>query len=349
MTDPAATAHTLAEIVARLNDMASGHRIGQLQQIRKEVKRLRRVGSRNIFPAEPPDPTWVHHFGGRTELQFNLGIEEVDGQQRLRHGVAFSLETSRSVYDPIGEMGRLMQHFNDYVTAHQADFWPFQMWTWTPDGRGPMRPAGPIRPEDARVGSFIFMGKLGPAEPTADDLHTILKDLDRLLPLYEYVLRESVAAGDEEVPIDPVTGTPSPTGKGSTVLTRAEQILDVDLRHNRMQAALHKMMVAEHGEDAVRHEHGTDFGGRVDLRVLASDGTVTYYEIKTGGSARACVREALGQLLEYAHWPAAEKVDRMVVVGDAAATPNSRAYLDALRDRYGLPLEYMHLPPPVIG
>ena len=39
----------------------------------------------------------------------------------------------------------------------------------------------------------------------------------------------------------------------------------------------------------------------------------------------------------------------MVVVGDAAATPNSRAYLDALRDRYGLPLEYMHLPPPVIG
>jgi hypothetical protein len=46
-------------------------------------------------------------------------------------------------------------------------------------------------------------------------------------------------------------------------------------------------------------------GGRIDLVVRTGEG-YEFYEIKTYGSARACIREAIGQLLEYAMWPGAE-------------------------------------------
>ena len=49
-------------------------------------------------------------------------------------------------------------------------------------------------------------------------------------------------------------------------------------------------------------------------------------------------------MLEYAHWPGAEKVDRLVVVGDVAQSATSCAYLAELRDRFAVPVEYMHLP-----
>lgn len=44
------------------------------------------------------------------------------------------------------------------------------------------------------------------------------------------------------------------------------------------------------------------FGTRVD--VIVRDGSNWwYYEIKTSHSPRACMREAVGQLLEYSFWP----------------------------------------------
>ena len=345
MTDAPVTTDALAAITARLNEAASDYRIGELQERRKEVKG--RVRSFTLFPAEPPSPRWVHHLGGREELQFNLGYEQVEGQQWLRHGVAFSLEPSRSLPDPAAALALPMQHFNDHLAAHPALFSAFQMWTQRPGGPRVERAVGPIRPEDATNGTFIFLGKLGPAEPTDEDLRTILKDFDRLLPLYEYVLRESAVSGvpAAEGAQSPVPGTPAPSGKESTVVTRAEQILNIDLRHNRVQKALHTMMVAAHGREAVHHEHRTPHGGSVDLRVQTREGIVTYYEIKTGGSARACLREALGQLMEYALWPGAEPVHQWVVVGDVPATPDAHAYLDTLRIRFGLPLAYLHLPP----
>ncbi|MGH2403364.1 MAG: hypothetical protein ACRDGN_02765, partial [bacterium] len=59
-------------------------------------------------------PNYAFHVGGRTELQFNIGEEERDGQAVVRHGVAFSLELSQSL-PSIEPLLPKIARFNDYV------------------------------------------------------------------------------------------------------------------------------------------------------------------------------------------------------------------------------------------
>jgi len=56
-------------------------------------------------------------------------------------------------------------------------------------------------------------------------------------------------------------------------------------------------------------------GGRIDT-VVSQDGGYWFYEIKTAMSARACIRDALAQLLEYAYWPGAREASRLIIVGE---------------------------------
>ncbi len=83
----------LAAIAAELNAKAERHPIGQLQEIRKKLKELDRRPGKGSFRLEGASktvfPDWAFHYGGRTELQFNIGKDgRHDGM--LRHGVAFS-------------------------------------------------------------------------------------------------------------------------------------------------------------------------------------------------------------------------------------------------------------------
>jgi hypothetical protein len=78
---------------------------------------------------------------------------------------------------------------------------------------------------------------------------------------------------------------------------------------------------------------------------------MTFYELKVAPSVQACVRLAIGQLLEYAHWPSATRADELVVVGEGSPDDDTRAYLHLLRDRFKLPVWYRQLAitPPTLG
>jgi hypothetical protein len=65
-----------------------------------------------------------------------------------------------------------------------------------------------------------------------------------------------------------------------------------------------------------------------------------YYELKSYSSAQACIREALGQLLEYSFWPGATKAERLIVVGEAKLDAKGKSYLEYLRQEFALPIEY---------
>jgi hypothetical protein len=69
------------------------------------------------------------------------------------------------------------------------------------------------------------------------------------------------------------------------------------------------------------------------------------YEIKTSDSPRACLREAIGQLLEYAYWPGGmqKKARRLVVVGKMPIDSNTKQYLNRLKQQFSLPIEYRHV------
>ncbi len=77
----------------------------------------------------------------------------------------------------------------------------------------------------------------------------------------------------------------------------------------------------------------------VDLRVTLPE-QIMFFEIKTDSSAKRCIRNAIGQLFEYATYATEQKAHRWIVVGDPIPTADDLAYLNHLRNTFGLPICY---------
>lgn len=120
--------------------------------------------------------------------------------------------------------------------------------------------------------------------------------------------------------------------------------LEVWLSHNVLQERLRDMLVAEHGLENVRLEVPLG-AARIDLVVRSRD-TFFYYEVKTAATARACLREALGQVLDYALAEGARLPAGLYVAGPAPLTASDAAFLGRLQGLISLPLDYIHVPLP---
>ena len=170
------------------------------------------------------------------------------------------------------------------------------------------------------------------------DLDTVLDDFDRLLPLYEFVEGEAGSKGSGL----PVAGEFEwKAGNNARVrrdrFERKERNIERVLRYNELQAALFSHLCDVHGEENVSGEQDCGLGKFVDVAVRNEDEYV-YYEIKTGYSPQSCIREALGQLMEYSFWPGAQEAGGLVVVGEASLDDEVSDYLDRLLGKFSLPL-----------
>ena len=68
----------------------------------------------------------------------------------------------------------------------------------------------------------------------------------------------------------------------------------------------------------------------VDMKLI-DGGHVTFYEIKMERTVKNCIRLALGQLIEYAHYPNYQRADNLVVVGDVSLNDDDSTYLKFIR------------------
>jgi hypothetical protein len=328
-------------IANKLNSMAAGHTIGQLQAIRRRINGFSRQPGSAIFSSQTIHSRWAFHHGGRRELQFNVGAEEPSGSFELRHGVAFSFQLSQALptIDVLVPKARL---FNDYLQLYPERYADMRMWHFRDGDRSSDYPAGPIMPELVTPGAFVFLGKRQPA--TAIDYETVLSDFDRLLPLYEYVEsggRELVAEIEtlERFQFRPGVVERSPAAAASL----AERELNINLKHNILQTALCRKLISEFGAENVADEHLNNLGTKIDVVVRRPKNRFWYYEIKTSASPRGCLREALGQLLEYAYWPGAQEAERLIICGDCPLDNAGAMYLAALRRRFHLPIDYQQI------
>jgi hypothetical protein len=327
---------TISELAEELNNRSEGRPIGQLQRVRRELHGRDHVPTHLLFDKRTIFGSYAFHVGGRRELQFNIGFELVEGQECLRHGVAFSLELNRNLPD-IAPLLPKVARFNEFLRIYPDEFSDLRMWHFFGANRSTNYPAGAISPEIVKAGTFIFLGRLETS--VQPDVAQILDDFDRLLPLYRFV------EGDDAYPsISDVTGgfqfRPGCRVKPSaTTGSVAARQLDIMLRHNQLQIALYNHLAGKHGKHSVATEQGTGSGTRMDV-VVRFDDRYWFYEIKTAGSARACVREALAQLLEYSYWPGAQHAERLIIVGEPAQDAEVRAFLDRLREQFHLPIYY---------
>lgn len=78
----------------------------------------------------------------------------------------------------------------------------------------------------------------------------------------------------------------------------------------------------------------------VDIQAIDINGTKIFFELKTATKPKNAIRQAIGQLLEYNHYPSASKADKLVIVTVSEANKNDIEYLNCLRSTYKLPVYY---------
>lgn len=185
---------TIKDVAERINDMSAGYRIGDLQKLRANLKSINKP-FRKIFSGHgiKKDEGYAFHTGGRKEIQFNVGYEGDTGL--FRYCLAFSLEKSQSLVDPIGILGPKVIRFNEYFEQNSDQFKDLFFWHYSKSKNGEFKrsanePVSPIPQNRIRLGNFLVIGKY--IEKTLDsltdeDFHEVLSTFDRLLDVYIYV------------------------------------------------------------------------------------------------------------------------------------------------------------------
>lgn len=327
------------DLANALNNAAKDYAIGRLQEIRKEMHGMARLPGRTIFADGSIKGDWACHWGGRTELQFNIGIDE----GRMRHGVAFSLELSQTL-DTIEPLVPKIARFNEYVAMQISKLAGYEMWHWEkPAYRSENSPPQPISAEIVKVGNFIFLGKT--QAPDSIDIEEILKDFDHLLELYLFVedtgavFHESTPFVSSEEAVEwKFKAGHIPYARSQTA-SYTERTLDVMLRHNWLQTQIHDALCVGYGDDFVGTEQRSISNGEIDF-VIEKDGLRVFAELKTSARVITCIRDALGQLLEYAFYGMPEAPSELWVIGTGRCSTAETSYLEHLRKRLGIRLFY---------
>lgn len=331
---------TIEQIAKDINSQAQKYEIGKLQNIRKKIFNLFRPKTHQIFSKQTISQSYAFHSGGRHELQFNIGFEE----DYLRYGVAFSFELSRSLTSLKGFEPKVLR-FNEFIQSIQFDRNDFKMWVWEDGSQRKYYPVSSITKTMFKESNFIFLG--AKTKKTKYSVKDILEVFDQLLPLYKYVeskitLNDTLEKSDNEVSgeSDFIMNGFGKNRKEIAQGTRKACLFDIQLRHNLIQEVTCSVLSQENGYENVSDECLTPFGTRIDI-VKKDASEYSLYEIKTASTLKYCIREAMGQLLEYAYWANANyRVEEMIIIAEHKMTEDGKAYLEKLRKTYRLPIYY---------
>lgn len=323
------------ELAKEINHAAKNYRFGSLQEIRKQIKGLARKPSNNIFTsASISDDGWAFHIGGRTEMQFNIGFEN-DG---LRYGLAFSLEPSQSLPDVTILYPKILR-LNSLYRERPELFIGFKLWYWSGE-RSETLPMQEIPTEWIHPHCFIFFGEL--MDDVDIDVDQILICFDRMLPIYLEVESTNTSANEQIVQGELANRFQFSAAQrrlpSSRSFTSIERETNIDIRHSIIQQTMYEKLVLAHGNDNVSLEQPFS-GNKIDI-VVRDNNSFLFYEIKTGNSAKSCIRQAIGQLLEYAFYPGRINASKIVVVGEHDIDLQSMNYINYLNSSFNLPINY---------
>jgi len=323
---------TIKEIADEINAKSKKYRIGNLQLIRKHIKGFSRRPGSKIFTRETiSDEGWAFHYGGRKELQFNIGFEN----EGLRYGIAFSLKTSRSLPDLNILYPKLLK-LNSIIREKPSLFQHYKMWYWQ-NGRSEIVNVAEINQDIVRPNTFIFIGKLMTIENI--DYEEILQTFDHLLNIYIEVESEIdlPTISKEKKKKFEFSNKQKKLPKKSSY-SSIEKEISIDVRHTYLQEKLFVKLQKKYGQENVGLENEID-GKRIDI-VVRDGGEYIFYEVKTASSAKACIRQAFGQLMEYSYWNGEKIAKRIVVAGEFKLYEADKQYLKYLKSEFGILIEY---------
>lgn len=160
--------------------------------------------------------------------------------------------------------------------------------------------------------------------------------------LDDALLDEALDVDEEAEDVTPFEFRPghTPRRHGKVTRTGGQAASEATLLHNELQTKLYQHLAAQYGEENVATELPSGVSGTLIDAVHTDGDEVTFYEIKTSRTSRACIRQALPQLLEYAYWPDERRAQKLVIVGQCPATKSAILYLSRLRREFGIPVYY---------
>lgn len=341
---------TIWEVSEKINQLAYKYKMGNFQNIRKELKNFKRVTSKNIFSKrsiKDDKHIYAFHSGGRKEIQYNIGYEEE--YDLFRYGLAFSLKTSKFLRD-ISFFKPKINKYNTFLYNTPLFFSNLRQWYYEKDTKGYFGKPKQIEEQLIKKGTFIFIGKYFDkkmSELNNSDFKEILTTFDKLLDLYIYVEKNS----DTVVDLLPNSNNKfifKPGHRKSIEHTKASHTqgeTEIDLYHNKIQTNIFNQLAQKYGRNNVGTELPSGTGTNIDLVVVKDKDNIVFYEIKTHESIRICIREALSQLLEYAYWSDGKNAQKLIIVSKNEITGAAKNYLNKLRKDFQIPVFYQRYNP----
>lgn len=113
----------------------------------------------------------------------------------------------------------------------------------------------------------------------------------------------------------------------------------IDPLHKKIQNAVAAILKKEE-YIKIQVESGKDDSvkQRVDIKAYSKrDQEWHFFEVKTM-SAKRSIREALGQILEYTHYPNSTLAKKMFIIGPEQPDDKDKSYIKLLREKYNIPI-----------
>jgi hypothetical protein len=327
----------IKKIAEKLNNLASNYEIGKFQDIRKEIKGLKKKHTSYLFSSMTIFDDYAFHDGGRTEIQYNIGYEK---NNLLRYGLAFSLEPGQTLPD-VSILYPQILRYNDLYNSNPELFVGYRIWYYNENGRSQTEKIHEIGSELLNPHAFIFFGKL--IDAMNIDYDEILKTFDKMLPIYRYITNEKSYINhklkNKHYKFKFVkTNVSLPEEREYTI---REKSVDINVRHTIIQKKLVKQLIEKYGNEHVSLEVPI-FGNKIDV-VAHDNGRNYFYEIKSALTARDCIRQAIGQILDYAYWPGQKNADRIFIAGEGLLESDTEAYLAYLNNNFNICIEYIKI------
>lgn len=121
----------------------------------------------------------------------------------------------------------------------------------------------------------------------------------------------------------------------SVIYKRAARLVKMERTEAKMEVEIKKTLEKQYGEKTVEAQRNFR-----DI-ILTAPNRRVLIEIKASQDARQAIRDAFGQLLDYAHFETElQKEYELFIVGRGTPTSETQSYLDRLRNRFGLKINY---------
>lgn len=324
----------LKKISKDINNQLANYEIGKIQNFRIKAKNLNRPKSYKLFPDEPINENWTFHIGGRTELQFNIGNED----EGLRFGFAFSLEPGKSLPNPEVLYPKIRK-LNYIIQSKPYLFYEYKMWFWKNGERTDILDVRIISEQDISIGNFIFIGKI----QKVYDLIEIMKTFDAMFPIYKQVESELCIETQENAKQENkfVFSNSKYRLPQKRHLSIESKEIDFCIRHSMIQEKLISKLELQFGSNNVVAENYIGLN-RIDV-VAKNNQEYYFYEVKVANSARDCIRDAFGQLLDYCFYPNIQNASEIFVVGEYELDSATEEYLEFINKNFKIPIGYLHV------